>query len=335
LIRRVRTRARLLATALLLALAIVRPFAASADEVARPAKSSDLDGFVHDLDDLTATIKASDAAGARAIAASLPPAWRVRHGNEEFIVATDWIAGPLRQGAAHPQDWTKARDALLARINVMYEQATDLHDAEDTADPASTPDAARRALHEVLARPEFKQGAGARPGEDLRSRILRWVASFLGRLPISNNATVVFSKVFAWIVALGAIAALVTYLLRVRFPQRTLTPLAIEAPRPTSAHWIARAYAALRAGDAREALHCGYHAVLFRLEEQGVWRVDESRTPREYVRLLPATDARRAAFVDLTRHFEQTWYGSRVADGSGLPSQLEAFGCSAPSNRAI
>jgi hypothetical protein len=62
-----------------------------------------------------------------------------------------------------------------------------------------------------------------------------------------------------------------------------------------------------------------------------VWQVDDARTPREYVHLLPAHDARRAAFIDLTRRFEQTWYGSRAADGPGLIKNLEAFGCSAPS----
>jgi hypothetical protein len=129
--------------------------------------------------------------------------------------------------------------------------------------------------------------------------------------------------------------ALIVYLWRARVPRRTQSSLALEVPRLTSAEWAARAYAALRQGDAREAMHCGYHAVLFRLEEQGVWRVDDARTPREYVRLLPAQDARRDAFIDLTRRFEQTWYGSRAADGAGLIENLEAFGCSAPSKPAI
>src|SRR3712207_7448718 len=37
---------------------------------------------------------------------------------------------------------------------------------------------------------------------------------------------------------------------------------------------------------------CAYHAALCRMEEQGVWRVEDSRTPREYLRLLPPGDPR-------------------------------------------
>jgi Domain of unknown function (DUF4129) len=77
--------------------------------------------------------------------------------------------------------------------------------------------------------------------------------------------------------------------------------------------------------------------VLFRLEEQGVWRVDESRTPREYLSLLKPRDARYAALVDLTREFEQVWYAARPADSRGLLDRLEGsgpFGCHAPSEPA-
>ena len=49
---------------------------------------------------------------------------------------------------------------------------------------------------------------------------------------------------------------------------------------------------------------------------------------------IASTDTRRDAFIDLTRRFEQTWYGSRAADGPGLLSHLEAFGC-VPSKLAI
>jgi hypothetical protein len=127
----------------------------------------------------------------------------------------------------------------------------------------------------------------------------------------------------------------VYWLWRMRLPPSASRSLAIAVvPRLTSREWAAKARAALRDGDAREAIRCGYHAVLFRLEEQGVWRVDESRTPREYLSLLKAQDARHAALVDLTREFEQVWYAARPADGRGLLERLEVFGCHAPSEPA-
>jgi hypothetical protein len=49
-----------------------------------------------------------------------------------------------------------------------------------------------------------------------------------------------------------------------------------------------RALAAARGGEARDAVRAAFNAALLRLEEEGVWRADESRTPREHLQLLDA-----------------------------------------------
>ena len=54
---------------------------------------------------------------------------------------------------------------------------------------------------------------------------------------------------------------------------------------------------------------CAYHAVLHRLDEDGAWTIAEDRTPREYLRLLPAADRRLPAVSFVARLFEGTWYG--------------------------
>jgi hypothetical protein len=341
LIPRVRIRAWILAItwslALALLLVLASPAAARADETSRATKKTDLAGFLHDIEELNDRIEHADAAGARAIADDLPAGWRVIHDRDDVRVDAGWIQGPLQQADLRPAGWAEARTSLVARLHVLRDEAAALDEADEDTDSVSRPktEVARAALRTVLARSEFSQRDQAQLGNEIRRRLQRWLLYLLDHLPISRGATAAMSRVFAWIVGVGALIALAVYLYRMRLPQRMATSLAIDLPRPTSAEWAARAYAALRAGDTREAMHCGYHAVLFRLEEQGVWRVDDARTPREYVRLLPTQDARRAAFVDLTRRFEQTWYGSRVADGPGLLSHLEAFGCSAPSNPAI
>jgi hypothetical protein len=301
-------------------------------------KQTDLSGFIGDIQDLAKRIEATEASGeGRAIASELPTVWHVRQGDDEYTVSSEWIAAPLRQAGTHPAEWPKTRATLIEHLKQMRDEAMSLQEGEEeegkkpekgaettTVDPHA-------ALKEVLALSEFKQREGSGWNEAIRRRINQWITDMLDRLPITRGATAAVSKAFAWAASIGALIALIVYLWRARLPRRSITPLAIELPRPTSAEWAARAYAALRAGDAREAMHCGYHAVLFRLEEQGVWHVDDARTPREYVHLLPAQDARRAAFIELTRRFEQTWYGSRAADGPGLIKNLEAFGCSAPS----
>lgn len=196
--------------------------------------------------------------------------------------------------------------------------------------------AARAALQEVLAQREFQRRDTSQWSDQLQRWIYDWATYLLDLVGASGNVTTaMLARGLAWIIAIGALLALVYWLWRMRLPGSASRPLAIAVmPRLTSREWTLKARAALRDGDAREAIRCGYHAVLFRLEEQGVWRVDDSRTPREYLSMLKAQDARHAALVDLTREFEQVWYAARPADGRGLLERLEVFGCHAPSEPA-
>jgi len=63
----------------------------------------------------------------------------------------------------------------------------------------------------------------------------------------------------------------------------------------------------------REAIHFLYWAAIARLESRRMWPADRARTPREYLRLLPAADPRLGKLATLTRSFERTWYGGREA----------------------
>ncbi len=57
-----------------------------------------------------------------------------------------------------------------------------------------------------------------------------------------------------------------------------------------------------------------------------MWPADRARTPREYLRLLPAADPRLENLTTLTRSFERTWYGGREAGSSRLQGSGKA-GC--------
>ncbi len=66
------------------------------------------------------------------------------------------------------------------------------------------------------------------------------------------------------------------------------------------------------------------------LEEEGAWRSDDTRTPREHVRLLPADHRRRPLFADVARRFEQVWFGGRAATPDDTRSELtrlQELGC--------
>jgi hypothetical protein len=70
--------------------------------------------------------------------------------------------------------------------------------------------------------------------------------------------------------------------------------------------------------------------VLSSLEEEGALRGDETRTPREFLRLLPETHRRRGLLADVTRRFEEIWYGARhptEEDRRSLLARLEELGC--------
>jgi len=115
----------------------------------------------------------------------------------------------------------------------------------------------------------------------------------------------------------------------------------LEQIRSWISEWLlrlfTRIFGASSAGDLREAVRCGFHAAVRRLEEQGSWSVDDARTPREYMRLLHGDDPRRTMFGDLTRRFEQVWYGHRSATGEDvrhIAAHLERLGCLRPGEQA-
>jgi hypothetical protein len=77
--------------------------------------------------------------------------------------------------------------------------------------------------------------------------------------------------------------------------------------------------------------------VLHRLDEQGSWTIEEARTPREYVRLLPSSDGRRQAVSFVARLFEGTWYGGLqpgLPDAQAALVRLGELGCDAHADPA-
>ena len=157
----------------------------------------------------------------------------------------------------------------------------------------------------------------------------------LARVGASGLASQQTAVVLAWIAAVAAFAGLAIWLARVLDKPRHAPGLGLArrmAPRVSAREWTARALAAFRAGDTREATRCAYNAGIRRVEEEGGWRIDHARTPREYLPLLRPNDSRRLPVEELTRRFEQAWYGNRTvseADTRALFANLEKLGCRA------
>jgi hypothetical protein len=87
--------------------------------------------------------------------------------------------------------------------------------------------------------------------------------------------------------------------------------------------WLADAEAAAAVGEWREAIHFLYWASISRLESMRLWPADRARTPREYLALLNSQDPRRPGLQRLTRSFERTWYGGRMAEEAEFKAAAE------------
>ena len=101
-------------------------------------------------------------------------------------------------------------------------------------------------------------------------------------------------------------------------------------PRKEWAEWLGEAEAAAARAAWREAVHATYWCAVAWLEARGAWRIDRTRTPREYSSLIPDANPDRATLAALTRKFERVWYGNDDADAAAFTeamASLRKFGC--------
>ena len=304
--------------------------AASATCAAIPALaqpvSTDPAAFTRALEGLAVRVAATSVPEIPDLIASIPPAWTVSAGDDRVQVSSAWITTALDAARKSPATWPQQRDALVAQLNAARHEATTL-----AAQPSGREmERSRRVAAEVLSRDEFQRNASDTAMAKLRQRIIDWFVALWDRLGGNRIGRRSATTVFAWVAGLSALAGLTWWLVfRVLAPSRrsglALTP---PAARRRSARAWARAAAA--AHDPREAVRCAYHAAVVGLEEEGAWRADATRTPREHVRLLSAEHRRRTPFADVARRFEQVWFGGRAAttdDTRTVLTRLQELGC--------
>jgi hypothetical protein len=290
-----------------------------------------IDGFVTDLEQLRHDLDRATAAQAAGLAGRLPACWRVRADRQTMIAESDWLRRALGLPSATAAQWNDRRTALIRRLDAVIADAREW----GVASAATSPRLARAQLQSVLTQPEFTRANHVSWTSSLASRLRQWIDDRLRALTGRRLPLVWAGTLLAWTVGIGVLVLLCVWLWRLRRGAALPLDLRLDAPRLTSSEWAALARTALARGDAREAVRCGYHAALYRLEEQGLWRVDPARTPREYLRLLPAADARRTIVDEMTRDFERAWYAHDTPDASRLLAHLEGIGCHARPDAAI
>lgn len=186
--------------------------------------------------------------------------------------------------------------------------------------PSHTGADARRALRQVLDRPEFRE-----PPAPVLTRLRDALFELVGRL-LSRILEGAPGTLAGWLVVVAVVAGLVA--LGVWFARSVRRDPAARAaaadrPRRTAADWRARAARHEAAGEWREALRCRYRALVADLAARGLVEEVPGRTAGEYraevARNVPAAATPFARATDL---FERAWYGHAPAG----PDDADRFG---------
>lgn len=284
----------------------------------------DRQSFLRELDALITAVATTNSDGLEALASRVPPSVTVDVGERPIEVSYRFVLDEIGAARSAPATWPERRDRLIARLTVIRDEAVAASDA------AADISAAQAALASVLARPEFARNVFVSAASQLRDRIRAWFMRqwdrFIGRRVGGRGAALVL----AWIVAFCALAVLASWIVRSIAGTRAATGIGV--PPPSAVRRSSRAWArdALAATDPRDAVRCLYNAAICRLEEEGVWRADDTRTPREYVRMLPSGHRRRPIVEEVAALFEQVWYRARPAapdDSQRVLRELEVLGC--------
>ncbi|MBI1749370.1 MAG: DUF4129 domain-containing protein [Acidobacteria bacterium] len=264
--------------------------------------------------------------------ASLPKQWLVHDGGQRFEIPTGRLHTALGQ-LEHPN----APRASLLR-SLRSELLALRQEAEGLTRPGNVPGPeAAQQLQQILSRREFR---AVRPPsaaqlwvEHMVGKLFELIARILARLSRSSMV----GRALIWVLIGLAFLVLVLLLRRAMRSEASETRLRLDPAAPLAKAWRDWAREALDAasrGDYRAALHAAYWVAVYRLEERGIWTVDRSRTPREYLSLLEPQSVHRPPLAALTRRFEITWYGCRHAaaeDFREALAELEVLGCRFPS----
>jgi hypothetical protein len=178
--------------------------------------------------------------------------------------------------------------------------------------------AARAVLQDVLSQRAFLHARDDPWTARARRRAGEWLTDLWTRLVGSTLARPSASRAVAWILSSAAVCVLIAWLLRLATRNRRADAFELAAPVRDGRSWRALAQDAaelIRAGEIRDGARLAYRAAIQRLQEEGAFTSDATRTPREYLRLVPETHRNRPALSTLTGAFERIWYGSRTASG--------------------
>ncbi len=281
--------------------------------------------YIRELQQLRQSLAAEvNPAQAEKLAAALPEEWIIDAQDRSFTVSAEAVVSDLRDYAKKPVPGKLG--AIRAEVDLL------LSDASAMIAARSDGGGHRAKLASILARPEFRRVHGETWLDRLKREAQELLMRLFGRI-LTSSAFPVASRVVVWSLVVLAVALLGLWLVRIYRESNVYTNIS-GVPGAISEKpwrdWKAEALLAAEQQRWRDAIHLYYWAAISFLEEQGLWRPDRGRTPREYLRLLPRGDTHSTALAELTRTFETVWYGDEAAtEQKALAAQalLETVGC--------
>ena len=259
---------------------------------------------------------------------SLPATLTVRTAPGDMAVEVSFVRDAMNRFLTAK---VEAKPSILANVATRLKAMRE--DAEFYEKPGRTDEATRKRLDDILDAREFDRVRGPTPLDLLKQRIQAWIGKLFKKISPKMPNVEDAGQWFVWgMIALAAAIAGV-WLYRVSRQgvgtgEREILPF-----MPSSRswrEWLADARARAAKGEWRDAIHFAFWAAVSRLESEGVWQPDKTRTPREYLSAIPGSDASREPFAAITRKFEASWYGSRPtteADFTQFAAYLERLGC--------
>jgi len=336
-----KTRALLFEALIVLTLSVIRPGLGQDRAASSATQGLNLYQYTTELDRWNVAVAKLEAhpEAARTLRQGLPKHWAVDADGQRFEVPTEWLRADMEALEKDPKTRAARVRTMKSKLQAMRGEAEELSQA--SAGEASVDGRVHKSLSEILARREFRGVHGPSWWDRLQERFYRWLADVLDRLGHHLGGYPNITRVVFWTVLyLAAGALLIWMILRLLRPAASVR-LGLGREGPPTSPWQNLAQSARQAaaaGDFREAIKLAYWSGIYRLEELGLWKVDQTRTHREYLRLLSRAQPQWTALAAVTQQFEFAWYAGRPSsarDFESTVSNLEELGCALRSTRAI
>ena len=280
-----------------------------------------LDQYQQELSRLADEIEAADnisKADARALSGSLPLSMRVTADGKSYEISLYFLHDALAKAEAGDKQWPQAREQAQAILRALLREA---------AAPERDHAEAHVRANAILSAREYRAVHGPTWWDTIKARVSDWIGRLLlrilGRIGRSSM-TAYFIYGFAVLILLIFAA----WIWRMLGQSKQEAPLAFRSAAVSAKHWsewLSQARVAADQHDWREAVHLVYWAGISFLEATGQWRPDRARTPREYLKLVPATKPESGILKSMTREFERAWYGHQLAAESEFGGMLQQF----------